>query len=1009
MNQPSMMRRKKVVTLKKLVLAVISCFCMGWGTAHANGIKPPALVQQVMQQDPALAIAFGDAAALMESRRWSEAAHAWLHLFEKASTQYGEGHIATAVAVFYLGDSYREQKKFLEARPLLERAADAFERMVGSHLATALILNKLSALYEEQNHHDKAVLVLQRSLLMTEGSLGLDHLETAEVLNNLGSNFYHLAKFDQAQPLQQRALAIHENVLGSEHLRTAKSLNNLALTHAGMARYETALSLQKRALAIHEKVFGSDHPSTATGLSNLALTYYAMAQHEKALPLQLRALAIDEKNLQSDHPDKATSMGNLALIYSALAQHDKALPLQQRALEIYEKALGSDHPKTANSLGNLAITFVLLSQHEKALPLQQRVLRIYEKVLRSNHRDIARSLGNLALTYAALAQHEKALSLQQRALTIIESILGPDHPDAAIILNNLALTFTDIFKYEKALEIQRQALKINQKSLGPEHPDTAGILSNLSWTLLLTGQPELSAVLLKSTINTYQTQRERVSNIGTDELKSYTKSVGFSYKILASILTDFGRLDEAQLVLDMLKEDEQFEFVRRSSNADPRRSRMGYNATEQVWVNRYRQVADRLAALGAEEVALQKQAKLGLSPEQQQRQKALAADLAVARQAFDAFLNELRTSFAQKGPARAVEVVETSQKALRDLQGLLKGLGDDAVLLQYYVTDDKVGMLLTTPGVQLARSSQVNAKDLNRQIAEFRRLLRDPKSNPQPAAQALYQLLVAPVAQDLAQAGAKTVMLSLDGALRYVPFAALHDGQQYLAQKWNLPMYTRVTKDKLRDAVAQEWQAAALGLTQAVGEFDALPAVRAEMRSIVKDGRTGVLPGEVHLDKAFSAARLKDVSQRPFQLLHVASHFRFSPGTEVNSFLLLGDGQQLTLGDIRTQNFRFDQVDLLTLSACDTGLGGGRDAQGREIEGFGVIAQQQGAKAVLATLWPVADQSTALLMADMYKRRQSQRLTKIEALRQAQLSLMAQPRYAHPFYWAPFILMGNWK
>jgi CHAT domain-containing protein len=526
---------------------------------------------------------------------------------------------------------------------------------------------------------------------------------------------------------------------------------------------------------------------------------------------------------------------------------------------------------------------------------------------------------------------------------------------------------------------------------------------------LLRGQPEIAVVFLKIAVNIYQTQRERISNIGSAELETYTKSVEGTYRGLASILTEQGRLDEAQLVLDMLKEDEQFEFVRRSANADPRRSRMAFNATEQAWTQRYRQVADRLAALGAEEVALQKQAKLGLTTEQQQRQKAVAADLAVARQAFQAFLDELRSSFAQKGPARAVEVVETSQKALRDLQSLLKGLGDDAVLLQYYITDDKVGMLLTTPGVQLARSSQVNAKDLNRQIGEFRRLLRDPKSNPQPAAQALYQLLVAPVAQDLAQAGAKTVMLSLDGALRYVPFAALHDGQQYLAQKWNLPMYTSVTRDKLRDAVAQEWQAAALGLTQAVGEFDALPAVRAEMRSIVKDGRTGVLPGEVHLDKAFSAARLKDVSQRPFQLLHVASHFRFSPGTEVNSFLLLGDGQQLTLGDIRTQNFRFDQVDLLTLSACDTGLGGGRDAQGREIEGFGVIAQQQGAKAVLATLWPVADQSTALLMADLYKRRQSQRLTKIEALRQAQLGLMAQPRYAHPFYWAPFILMGNWK
>jgi CHAT domain-containing protein len=143
--------------------------------------------------------------------------------------------------------------------------------------------------------------------------------------------------------------------------------------------------------------------------------------------------------------------------------------------------------------------------------------------------------------------------------------------------------------------------------------------------------------------------------------------------------------------------------------------------------------------------------------------------------------------------------------------------------------------------------------------------------------------------------------------------------------------------------------------------------------------------------------------------MHISSHFSISPGTEVNSFLLLGDGQRLTLGDMRTQNFRFDNVDLLTLSACDTGVGGGRDNTGKEIEGLGVIAQQQGAKAVLATLWPVADGSTAKLMSDMYQRRQSQGLSKIEALRQAQLSMMSQPKHAHPFYWAPFILLGNWQ
>ena len=650
-----------------------------------------------------------------------------------------------------------------------------------------------------------------------------------------------------------------------------------------------------------------------------------------------------------------------------------------------------------------------LAQYEKALPLKQHALAIHEKALGPEHPDTASSLSNLAMTYIDVAQYDKALPLEQRALAIREKTLGPEHPDTALGLNNLAGTFGKLTQHEKALPLEQRALAIYEKALGPDHPKTALMLKNLAVTFDRMGQTDLAIVLLKSVVNSHQNQRERVSRIDTPALKSYTESVTDDYQALAVLLVDQGLLPDAQLVLDMLKENEQFEFIRRSSSADPRLTRIGYNVNEQIWMTRYHQIADQLVTLGAEEMALQKQAKLGLSTAQKQRQKELAADSRVAQAAFESFLKEMRESFARQGPAKTVEASETSLKALGELQGLLKGIGHDAVLLQYYVTDDKVGMLLTTPGVQVARSTNISTKELNRQIAEYRRLLRDPKSDAMKASQALYKLLVAPVAQDLEQAGAKTVMLSLDGALRYLPFGALHDGQRYLMQRWNLPMYTSVTRNRLRDAATPRWQAAGLGVTRALGEFAALPAVKAEMRGIIKATDSGVLPGEIFLDEAFTALRFKDVSQRPFQLLHVASHFRFSPGTEVNSFLLLGDGQQLTLGDLRTQNYRFDNVDLLTLSACDTGLGGGRDAQGREIEGFGVIAQQQGAKAVLATLWPVADESTATLMAEMYRRRQDQQLTKIESLRQAQLSLLAQTRYAHPFYWAPFILMGNWK
>jgi CHAT domain-containing protein/lipopolysaccharide biosynthesis regulator YciM len=926
-----------------------------------------------------------------------------------AETKAKKDTSEVALSLLMLANSYSELKQFEKALAYQQRGTVLSEKLLGqNHPDIDRLLIHLANIYQKLGHYDKAIPVNLRALSIREKSLGPDHPNTALILNNLADNYRSLALYDKALPFLTRAVAIFDKVLGPETGGTAIVLNNLAATYRDLGQHDKAISISRRSLAINEKVFGPDHPDTALTLNYLGVAYRDLGQYEEAFPLLQRALDISERVLGEAHPDTAQTLNNLANAYADLAQWDKAQELIQRSLAIHEIVYGPRHPTTAVVANNLARIYTGQYLHEKALPLNQRALEIHEATLGPMHPFTAQSLNILAHTFSGLGRYEKALPLNERALGIFENVFGSMHLETAQSLIYLGETFNGMRLNDRALSINERAVSIFESVLGPRHRNTALSLNNLAINYSNDGELEVAIVLMKAAVNSYQDQRERVSHIGAQELRSFTAAVSGSYQSLASFLVEQGRLSEAQLVLDMLKEDEQFDFVRRSDVADPRRTRIGYNATEKAWMERYRVVSSRLAALGAEEQALQKQAKLGLSAEQKQRKQVLAGDLRVAQKAFDAFLHEMRVNFALSGPARAADIADLNGEAVSALQTLIKGLGHDAVLLQYYVTDDQVGMLLTTPGVQLARSTKVNAKNLNRQIAEFRRLLRDPKSDLLPASQALYQLLVAPVAKDLEQAGAKTVMLSLDGALRYLPFGALHDGQRYLVQRWNLPMYTSVTKSRLRDAVTPQWQAAGLGVTRAIGEFSALPAVKTEMSSIVKAAGGGVLPGEVHLDEAFTAVRLKDVSQRSFQLLHVASHFRFSPGTEVNSFLLLGDGLQLTLGDIRTQNYRFDNVDLLTLSACDTGLGGGRDAQGREIEGFGVIAQQQGAKAVLATLWPVADQSTATLMAEMYRRRQEQQLTKIEALRQAQLSLLSQSRYAHPFYWAPFILMGNW-
>jgi CHAT domain-containing protein len=196
-----------------------------------------------------------------------------------------------------------------------------------------------------------------------------------------------------------------------------------------------------------------------------------------------------------------------------------------------------------------------------------------------------------------------------------------------------------------------------------------------------------------------------------------------------------------------------------------------------------------------------------------------------------------------------------------------------------------------------------------------------------------------------------------------------------------------------------------------------------------------VIPGDKELDDVFTGASFRAALRQRRPVVHIASHFHFQPGNDQQSFLLLGDGSPLTLAEFKRLPNIFENVQLLTLSACETGLGDSV-SDGTEVEAFGVLAQRQGASAVIATLWSVADESTSALMTEFYRLWTRQpSMSKTEALRQAQIEMLrgslapnqngparglvhpsaggqapVQPShsYAHPFYWAPFFLLGNW-
>jgi len=874
-------------------------------------------------------------------------------------------------------------------------------------------LNLTARTYEYLGNFQKAIELHKYALANYEEELGSGHLATSTILNNLAGIYSHLNQFNKALPLHLRSLEIREKTLGPNDVRTANALDALATTYIELGELQKALSLSQRSLNIRELKDNLDDSSIAITLNNLALIQKELGLYDEAIPTQTHALEITEKLYGSEHEATARCLLNLASSRSILGQYDIALDLQQRALGIYKKILGNDDIFIGITLTHLASSNLSLKRYKIAKSLQKQGLAILEKKLGPNHQRVASALNNLGSAYWALNEYENALPILKRNLTIKIKTLGYHHISTALAEKNLANIYLKLNRHEEGFKLLIKALAIYESILGSDHPITAETYTHLA-DYADSSNSEYSIYLLKQHVNSVQATRKRLLSMGQSELNSYTERYKYSYQKLALMLVNLGRLSEAQQVLEMLKEDEYFEFIRRSELDDSRKSFADYSSTEQQWTIRYREISNRLASLRAKKREIEKNAPLKNNRQQLKNAEELNSDIMITKKIFEKYLSELRTEFSKNKIKNSKKISEISLENTKILQALIRKLGDKTALLQFYVTDESVGILLTTSGMQLARSSKINRGQLNLLISSYVSKLRDPKKDALSQSQEMYKLLISPVEADLNKAGIDTLMFSLDGALRYVPMSSLHDGKKYAINRWNIALYNPVVANKLLDNSSLNWTVAGLGRTRGAEGFSELPSVETEIRNIVNTSHNeidskGIMPGEIYIDDAFTAARLKEVSKKPFQLMHIASHFRFSPGTEVNSFLLLGDGTQLSLGDIRTEGYRFDNLDLLTLSACETGLGGGQDAEGKEIDGFGVLAQKQGAKAVVSTLWSVADESTSKFMTELYRLRKENKLNKAEALRQTQLHMLLQPKYSHPYYWAPYILMGNWK
>jgi CHAT domain-containing protein len=311
-------------------------------------------------------------------------------------------------------------------------------------------------------------------------------------------------------------------------------------------------------------------------------------------------------------------------------------------------------------------------------------------------------------------------------------------------------------------------------------------------------------------------------------------------------------------------------------------------------------------------------------------------------------------------------------------------------------------MILQLPDGLLTRYPvRMSAEQLQKEIDSLRLLLEKRATDEYlPQAQKIYDALMRPLEVDLAAANPTSLIFVNDGVLRKVPMAALHDGKQFLVQKYAIATTPSLSLTAREPLDRTKLQALVLGLTVERPPFAALVNVNDEATGVEK-----ILQGTKLLDHNFTLKNLQaQLQAESYPIVHMATHGKF--GTDAASTFLLMYDSQLTIEQIDNvlrANKRRQPVELLTLSACQTAAGDNRSALG--IAG---VAVRAGVKTALASLWFINDESTVPLIEEFYTQLSQPGVTKAEALRRAQIKMIADRDYSHPAVWSPFILIGNW-
>jgi CHAT domain-containing protein len=805
-----------------------------------------------------------------------------------------------------------------------------------------------------------------------------------------GKKLYETGEFAEAVKVWQEVAQTYQ--ARGDALNQARVLNNLSFAYQQLGQWERA----KEALAESLKLLQAAQLSNskerlnilAQALNSQGSLQLALGQPEDALATwQQAAVTYTEAG---DELGAIRSTINQSLALKALGFYRRALATVTRVRSSLEEQ--PDSLLKAAGLDSLGSTLRLIGDLEQSQQVLQQSLIIAQKL--NSAPEIAVALFSLGDTARSRQDAKAALEFYQQAAAISPSQITKIKAQ----LNQLSL-LADTEQWSDAQAMWPQI----EPQIANLPPSRAAIYAQINLAHSLTQLKQNTA----TNTPTWSAIAQLVANSAQQ-----AKSLGDrrSYAVALGILG--GVYEQTQQWSSARKLTQEALVLAQAINAPDIAYRWHWQLGRLLKVQgdikgavaAYTQAVSALQSLRSDLV--------GVNPDIQFSFRESVEP--IYRQLVSLLLKPGDTEPSQQNLLQARNVIESLQLAELDnffreacldtKPAQIDRVDPQTAVIYPIILADRLEVILSLPQKPLRHYATFLSESEVESVAEkFRQaLVIRSKREYVPFSQQVYDWLIRPAETDLANSGVKTLVFVLDGSLRNIPMAALNDGKQYLIEKYSIALTPGLQLLDPKQLQRGKLKILGAGITEARQGFPPLENVARELKEIKSE-----VPGVVLLNRDFTSKNLQGkIKSADFDIVHIATHGKFS-SKAAETFILAWD-DRLSINQLdslleSSEENRQQALELLVFSACETAAGDKRAALG--IAGMAVRA---GARSTLATLWAVSDAATVELMSQFYKELTSTKETKAEVLRRAQLSLLRNPLYKHPIFWAPYVLVGNW-